>query len=257
MSAQVDSWISTGRSGEDVVLRRALSHVGAGRFLEFRGPGDPTEPPALQSLIELGWSGSLGSVADLADPVATRDRIASLGPGDLHVALVAGDVDPTDPEPVLRLARANPWVVIVGVPPAHDRGPLTAAMADAGYRATLYDGVSAYFLASRHEQDLGVSLSYPACARDDYVPRFAARLLLASRLREARAVESAVRWREKAVQSWADASVGGIGGDQNLRQLREHADDLARQLRLLQQTVSWRVTAPLRTVRRFRTGSAR
>ncbi|HOZ56691.1 MAG TPA: hypothetical protein PKY70_00805 [Nakamurella multipartita] len=254
VSAQVDSWISTGRNGEDVVLRRALARIGTGRLLEFR---HPAEPAALQSLVDVGWSGSFASVAELAYPAAAADRIAALGPGDLHVVLVAGDVDPADPGPLLRLAQADPWVLVVGVHPAQDRGPLAAALAEVGYRGTLYDGVSAYFVAAPHEQDLGVSLSYPACARDDYVPRLTAQALQAARLREAQAVESALRWREKAVQSWADASVGGIGSLQDVRQLREHADDLATQLRLLQQTVSWRVTAPLRTVRRFRGGSAR
>lgn len=257
VSSPVGPLISAARNGEDVVLRRALGDVAAGRFLEFRDPADAAEPPALRALLDLGWSGSVGSAAELADPVAVDDRVAAVGPGDLHVILVAADLDPGDPAPVLRLARRGPWVLVVGVHPDHDRAPLTSALAAAGYRCRLYDGVSAYFVAADHDDDLGVSLSYPACARDDYLPRSAAQLLAAARRREALAVESALRWREKAVQSWADNSTGGVTGRKELLQLRAHADDLANQLRLLQQTLSWRVTAPLRGVRRLRTGAPR
>jgi hypothetical protein len=248
--------ISWARNGEDVVLLRALGDVTGGRFLEFQGPGADTavpgaaSPPALQALRDRGWTGAVGTLAEMADPSAIDRLLATLGTGELHVVLVAADLDPADPEPVLELARRGPWVLVVGVHPEHDRAPMTQALRAAGYRLRLYDGVSAYYVAAAHAEALGPALSYPACARDRYLPRSAHRMIEAARQQQAQALESALRWREKAVRSWADNSTGGVADREELLQLREHADDLAKQLELLQETLSWRVTAPLRRVRR-------
>jgi hypothetical protein len=253
--------ISWARNGEDVVLLRALGDVAGGRFLEIQGAGADTavpgaaSPPALQALRDRGWTGAVGALAELADPSAIDRLLATLGTGELHVALVAADLVPADPEPVLELARRGPWVLVVGVHPAQDRAPMTQALRAAGYRFCLYDGVSAYYVAAAHAEALGPALSYPACARDHYLPRSACQPLEGARQREAQALESALRWRERAVQSWADNSTRGIADREELIQLREHADDLALQLSLLQQTVSWRVTAPLRRVQQLRRGT--
>ena len=248
--------ISWARNGEDVVLWRALGDLDAGRFLEFGDPADG-DPTALRSLTERGWSGSVGPVDELADQRALDQRRAALGDGPLHAVLVAVDLPPTDTGPVRRLAELDPWVLVVGIAPDADAEPMKRELAAIGYRCTLYDGVSAYFVAAGHDHDLGVTLSYPACARDGYLPATAARLIEDARQRESRALESALRWRAKAVQSWADNSTRGVADRAELLKLREHADDLLNQLGLLQQTVSWRVTAPLRSVRRLRRGGAR
>ncbi len=245
--------VSCSRNGEDVVLLRALGDVADGRFLEFRDPADTDGPPALQALLDRGWIGAVGTVADLADPSFVDALLATtLGTRELNVVMVATDLPPDDPAPILELARQGPWVLVVGVHPAHDRGPLTSALDSAGYRCCLYDGMSAYFVADGHAADLRDALSYPAGARDHYLPRAAARLLDRARQREALALESALRWREKAVQSWADHSMIGQADREELIELREHADRLAREIAMLHRTLSWRVTAPLRNVRRLR-----
>jgi hypothetical protein len=112
-------------------------------------------------------------------------------------------------------------------------------------------------VADGHRATLADRLSYPACARDDYVSRATARLVEQAREREEQALASALRWREKAVRSWADNSTGELGLREQLRLTHAHADDLATQLTLMRQTVSWRVTAPLRRVRRIRSAESR
>ncbi len=248
--------VSYSRNGEDVVLLRALGGVAGGRFLELReaGAGDPT---AMRNFLDRGWTGAVADVAQLADPAAIDRQVDTLGEGELHVVLVAADLAPSVLERVPALARHRPWVLVVGMRPDDERDTFTASMQAAGYLFCLFDGVSAYFVAAARVADLREALSYPACARDGHVSRRAAEQVEAARRAEAQALESALRWREKAVQSWADNSTGGIAAREELRQLREHADDLANHVTRLQRTVSWRVTAPLRRVRRLRSGAPR
>jgi hypothetical protein len=71
------------------------------------------------------------------------------------------------------------------------------------------------------------------------------------------ALASALRWKERAVASWADGSRGAAADRAELVDLRTHAHELATELEALQQTLSWRLTAPLRGVRRLRPGRDR
>lgn len=71
------------------------------------------------------------------------------------------------------------------------------------------------------------------------------------------ALASALRWKERAVASWADNSRGAAADRAELVDLREHAHELSTQLDAMLQTLSWRVTAPLRGVRRLRPGGSR
>lgn len=240
--------VSWARNGEDVVLLRALGQVSQGRFLEVRAQ-DTDAPAALQALLDRGWTGTISDLHAAATPdLPDASGPADAGRGPLHVMLIATDVTGPDHQRIVELAAQKPWVLVVGAHPSEDRGPLEEALAATGYRFCLYDGVSAYFVAADHESELGAALSYPACARDGYGPGAAAALLRASRRREESALQSALRWKQKAVQSWSDGSTG----DATNLALRDRADDLARQLALVQQTLSWRITAPLRTVRRLR-----
>ncbi len=71
------------------------------------------------------------------------------------------------------------------------------------------------------------------------------------------ALVSALRWKERAVAAWADGSRGAAADRAELVDLRGHAHELAVELGAIRQTLSWRVTAPLRGVRRLRPGRAR
>lgn len=239
--------ISWARNGEDVVLMRALAGIRDGRFIEFR-EDDDAAAPAMKAFLDRGWTGSVGRLSDLSDATAADAGRAS--DGRLHVAFVAADLTVDDLPAVLDLARQDPWVLVLGVPP-HDREAFTAALGEAGYRSCLYDGVSAYYVCADRHDELREQLSYPACARDHYLPRSATLLLDAARSREDQALKTALRWRERAVQTWADSSTGGFGDRDELLRLRGHAHELARGLEATQRTVSWRMTAPLRVVRRL------
>ncbi len=68
------------------------------------------------------------------------------------------------------------------------------------------------------------------------------------------ALASALRWKERALASWADNSRGAAADRAELVDLREHAHELSTELTAIRHTLSWRVTAPLRAVRRLRPG---
>lgn len=71
------------------------------------------------------------------------------------------------------------------------------------------------------------------------------------------ALVSALRWKERAVSAWADGSRGAAADRAELVDLRGHAHELSVELGAIRRTLSWRVTAPLRGVRRLRPGRAR
>lgn len=68
---------------------------------------------------------------------------------------------------------------------------------------------------------------------------------------QAAAQDSAVHWRAQALRSWVDAG-SGTTDRRELLQARERAEHLAEELDRTRSTLSWRVTAPLRRVRRLR-----
>ncbi len=72
----------------------------------------------------------------------------------------------------------------------------------------------------------------------------------AARAAQDAAVASVLRWREKAMVAWAGSSVGSQADMTELLFLREHAHSLFTELGAMRRTLSWRVTAPLRQVRR-------
>ncbi len=68
---------------------------------------------------------------------------------------------------------------------------------------------------------------------------------------QAAAWKAAVAWRSRALSAWAArAADGNVVAGAELDQLRRHVDAVNGELAAMRATVSWRVTAPLRTVRR-------
>jgi hypothetical protein len=165
---------------------------------------------------------------------------------------------------------------------SHDAWESVVHAAD--YEFCLFDGLSRYYVASEHHNDLYQLLSYPACVHDAYVPHNLAELreatqllrdqvvelteqlaqlpplreererledeLVQARGQEAQALASAVRWRQKAVDAWAQASTGSGASSEELVAARAHAHALSTELSAIKQTLSWRLTAPLRSFRR-------
>lgn len=72
-----------------------------------------------------------------------------------------------------------------------------------------------------------------------------------AREQQAAAWKAAMAWRGRALTVWAArAADGNVAAGAELDQLRRHVDAVNGELAAMRGTVSWRVTAPLRTVRR-------
>lgn len=133
--------------------------------------------------------------------------------GGLHVLEVPYDLTVA--------LEARPWVLVVpAVSPTRKSAPVRE-----GYRHVLFDGVSDLLLADEHAE-LARLLGYPAGALDDWTSPA-----------QRDTVEDLARWRERAVQGWQEqvAAVAILPEQGELHAMR--------------QTVSWRVTRPLRAVR--------
>lgn len=153
------------------------------------------------------------------------------------------------------LDRWRPWVLVIEA---------TAPMSDTrvhedweelvvsrGYRFCLFDGLSRWYLAEEHA-DLMPQLDHPACALDPWVPyrTFAAESTV-TRLAEenSQLTDQVIKWRGDVLAYWAQAAsaattnpgAGGVNAHESAR--------LRAELDAIQQTVSWRVTAPLRDLR--------
>ncbi len=86
---------------------------------------------------------------------------------------------------------------------------------DAGYEFTLFDGLSRFYVAQEHSEELRSSLDYPACVLDDFVDllgddqrsarirELTRRLELATGTLEAESYE----WRTRALVTWATGVV--------------------------------------------------
>lgn len=187
------------------------------------------------------------------------------------------------------LHRWRPWVLVIEATEPQSTAPSHEAweslVLDAGYLFCLFDGLSRFYVASERDEQLHQALSYPACVHDNYVPRHVVELesaaeqlrqdtavlreevarvpalleerdrledeLVQARGHEAQALASALRWRQKAVEAWANSSAATDANMSELLFLREHAHSLFTELGAMRNTVSWRVTAPLRRVRRL------
>lgn len=240
--------MSYARNREDVVLWRALGHLASGRYLEVR-PQDEEPGRATRGLAERGWSGAV--VVDDPDRAAlltqsrptvqVTDSAAAAGlaaDGPLHV-LVMGGAAPAGLVASLADGSVVPWVVLVDQP----AGEVEAALTSAGFQPGVHDGISRFWGSPDHAE-LATALDHPACALDDATDARLADLARAN----AHLSAELRHWRGRAVTAWASWEPTLIA-DWSVDDQRE-LDHLRLELAKLQQTVSWRVTRPLRAVRR-------
>jgi FkbM family methyltransferase len=319
--------VSYAQNGEDVVLWRALGHVGEGIYVDV-GANDPVDDSVTKLFYDRGWRGlDVEPVSEFAEALRasrSRDVVAEVavtgddqGSVTLHEvtgtglstlsASIADEAsgsgfatrDVTVPSRTLRslidehlagqevhfckidaegaeaeviasvdLEAWRPWVLVI-----ESTHPNTAesthmkwqdGVLAAGYRLCLFDGLSRFYVSEERAADLEETLSYPACPLDGFVPASSVNLrnqldemhriyreahdaLVAQKERLEsldREVEELrhglVRWRRAALESWAEsaASHGGPAA----RELQEELD-------AMRETLSWRVTRPLRAVR--------
>lgn len=169
----VSSYAAALRSArpEDTVIECvAGSEEGSITFFEFPETGlSTTQEAEAVRAAELGFT-KLQRVVKMR----TLDSILAevVPPGDpIHFLKV--DVEGFEPNVLAgaNLKKWRPWVVVVEAtrPNSSERTDHTfnQLLADAGYTATLFDGLNMYYVSGEHSE-LAERLSYPACALDDY-----------------------------------------------------------------------------------------
>jgi FkbM family methyltransferase len=243
--------------------------------------GDDRGSVTFHEVVNTGLSTLRGSIADeaAARGFATREVTVPtrtlpslieehLGDRDVHFCKI--DVEGAEAEVIasIDLDVWRPWVLVVEATHPNTTAPTFEEWQDrvltAGYRLCLFDGLSRFYVSEERAAELEDKLSYPACALDDYsdVATVDIRNELVELQRTHHVVHeqlqairprtealegevddlrrSVVRWRRAAVESWAD-SVSAHGGP-GATQLRAELD-------AMRETISWRVTRPLRAVR--------
>jgi FkbM family methyltransferase len=156
-------------------------------------------------------------------------------------------------------ARWRPWVLVVeattpiDLEPCHQEWEPHLLAHD--YEFCLFDGLSRFYVAAEHAADLKAKLSVPALHFDaSWISRevFELRrrvedLLDVAETRHTELVDELAYWRGLALSDWitAVAARGEIAGTHN-------ADAAALQALVaeMERSLSWRITEPLRTVRR-------
>lgn len=172
---------------------------------------------------------------------------------DIHFMVIDVEGAEQDVLDTLDLHRWRPWVLVV-----ESTTPNTTMSTHeswepqvlaAGYQFRLFDGLSRFYVTDERAEELGGLLSYPACVLDNYVPL---RLSTAEHeLQELR--DQVAHWRTIALTQWADALAGALA--RSGRGSQPEAEHLHRELEAMRQTLSWRITRPLRAVRGLLAGA--
>lgn len=223
-------FVSYAPDHEDVVLWRALGSVRDGRYADVRGDGGRTT----RALHERGWAGLVRGAARPGDVEVTEPSAVPNGP--LHVLVWDRDLDTEALADVV--GRTRPWVVVTPDDPAAD-----AALVAHGYRAALDTGASRVHVSEAHAE-LAPTLGRPASSQDEFVDAD----LLALRAENEELRGELLRWRGLALRSWSSWEPRQAA-EWTIHDERER-DSLREEIRKMQETLSWRVTRPLRALRR-------
>ena len=277
-------FVSYAQNGEDVVLWRALEGVSAGRYVEV-GANHPRDDSVTRAFYDRGWSGitiePVPYFADLHRAERPRDHlvqaaITNTGRGqitlpvdllvstlrlddvlaesgwageEIHFMLIDVEGAERDVLQSVDLRRWRPWVLVVEATEPNStvttHSEWEPGLIAQGYQYCLFDGVSRFYVADEKADLLRAALSYPACVLDNYQTPS-----LTAAMRERRELlQQIAHWRTIALTGWADAvsqapgTPRGAGVDADFERTR-------RQLLAMQSTLSWRITRPLRGVRR-------
>ncbi|UOY01228.1 FkbM family methyltransferase [Blastococcus sp. PRF04-17] len=162
---------------------------------------------------------------------------------DIHFLLV--DVEGAEQEVLqsIDLRRWRPWVLVIEATEpnstASTHGEWEDGVLEAGYEYCLFDGLSRYYVAAERASELKAALSYPACVHDGYLTHGHDLALQ----KVDRLLTETTHWRTVALTQWADV-VGQVG-----MAAAEERARLAEELEAIRNTLSWRITRPLRGVR--------
>jgi FkbM family methyltransferase len=165
---------------------------------------------------------------------------------EIHFMLIDVEGAEHDVLQSIDLQRWRPWVLVV-----ESTAPTSTVTTHSewepglmarGYEYCLFDGISRFYVAAEKADLLRAALSYPVCVWDDYQTLSTT---VAKRERE-QLLEQTGHWRTIALTHWADAVSESISMPLTGAELQQART----QLLAMQKTLSWRLTRPLRGVRR-------
>jgi FkbM family methyltransferase len=189
---------------------------------------------------------------DLVVPTKRLDDVlAEHGWTDEPIHFMLIDVEGAENEVLqsVDLRRWRPWVLVVESTEPNStvttHGDWEPELLACGYEFCLFDGLSRFYVSAEKADLLRAALSYPACIHDNYVPL---RHTVVLRERQ-RLLDQNIHWRMIALTRWADAVSQSLAMSSNAGQDAE-LEQVRSQLVAIQRTLSWRVTRPLRGVRR-------
>lgn len=196
----------------------ALVGLTPANFLEVREPGSAgsvsssTVSSSPTELTAAGWRGVTVTELDAATIAAALARLGE--PVQLHLLVAARPALLANALALLAVQSVSPWVIATGP----DDTASGATDGYAGYRHVLFDGAHDYYLANAH---LDLAVNVPAALQAGHDAQASVR-----------------RWRATALEGWQarGALADALNAEQELSDMK--------------QTLSWRVTTPLRAVRR-------
>ncbi|MGC5222280.1 FkbM family methyltransferase [Micromonospora sp. DT81.3] len=196
-------------------------------------------------------------VEDIVVPARTLEQVYSdAGWADRPVHFMVIDVEGAEAAVIrgLDLRRHRPWVLVVEATQPNStvatHEEWEPAILAAGYEFCLFDGLSRFYVAQEHGEELAARLAYPACVLDDFVPaRFDDELKRLSQQLDSTTSEleaQVIHWKRIALTEWADA----VSPMRRSEVADPDADRLREELAAMHGSLSWRVTEPIRGLRR-------
>lgn len=267
------AFVSHARNREDVVLWRALGRTREGRYVELTtSPG--TAGSVGRAFTDRGWTGSSVDLSTVTGAAGGPVTEAALGEAlvrqgwsaehQVHFLAVTAPGSTPAVLSALDLKRRRPWVLLLAAVDPDSGTSSHEAWEDdvlaADYEFCLFDGVSRLYVAAEHAPQLREALSHPACVLDDFVSDEH----LAALRRNDDLLAQTTHWRTLALSQWADAKAlapvpapapAAPAPDPDpthhlaAAELQRERDHLLEEIFAYRQTLSWRVTRPLRAVR--------
>ena len=231
----------------DLLVEAVVSDSGDATVVlhEIPGGGLSTIVDTISSRhADAGWE-----VRDVVVPVRRLDDIlveAQWSGLDIHFMTV--DVEGAEPAVLnsIDLRVWRPWVIVIEATAPMTSEPThadwEAGVLAAGYQFCLFDGLSRFYVADERAEELGHDLSFSPSVFDRYDS-------IESRetaQRVAQAAEDAIRWRALAMTRWSQVISNEIA---DRAYLAAHVEELRAELIAVRETLSWRVTKPLRALR--------
>jgi FkbM family methyltransferase len=239
----------------DHLVQAAISNSGAAEITLHVVPGT-----GLSTIVDaVSDRHAKAGIEHIDVVVPTRrldDVLAESGWADRDIHFMLIDVEGAERDVLasVDLKRWRPWVLVVEstAPTSMVRthSEWEPELLEQGYEYCLFDGISRFYVAAEKSDSLRTALSYPVCVWDDYQTL---EETIAKRERQELLAQTG-HWRTIALTRWADAVSQSVGvarhADQDSELEHVQLDQARKQLVAMQTTVSWRVTRPLRGVRR-------